>query len=107
MWWGAREAILLLTLSVFVGEHPPVGEEARTVRAVAAVAARFAGEVEVVVLPIDGPQGTALGLTAGPVVVEGETVLSVGGLPSAGRLKRYLEAQLGAQSDAADATPGG
>jgi hypothetical protein len=84
----------LLTLSVFVAEDPPDGEAARAVKAAQAVAARFPGVVEVEVLPLGGGRAEDLGLRLSPTVVEGDMVLAVGEAPSAGRLKRYIQARL-------------
>lgn len=88
----------MLTISVFVASDPPQGEDAHTLKVVEAVAARFPGEVAVEVLPITGEKAEALGLRLSPTVVEGGLVLSVGEPLSAGRLKRYVEAQLREQS---------
>jgi hypothetical protein len=85
----------VLTLRVFVGTGPPQGEDARVLQVAKTAAARFPGEVEVAVMPIGGEEATELGLRGSPTMVGGGTVLSVGGQLSAGRLKRYLEAQLG------------
>ena len=85
----------MLTISVFVSNEPPDGEEARAVKVVQAVAARFPGQVTVEVLPVAGERGEALGLRLSPTVVEGDMVLSVGEQLSAGRLKRYIEMRLG------------
>jgi len=85
----------VLRLRVFVSADPPEGEDARAVRVVQAAAARFPGEVDIAVAPLGSDEAVALGLSVSPTVVEGDTVLSVGGQLSAGRLKRYLEAQLG------------
>jgi len=85
----------VLTISVFVSNEPPEGEDARTVKVAEAVAARFPAQVTVEVLPIASERGEALGLRFGPTVVEGDMVLSVGEQLSAGRLKRYIEMRLG------------
>jgi len=85
----------LLTIGVFVTGDPPQDEDARAVKVVEAVAARFAEQVRVEVLSIDGERAEELGLRLAPTVVEGDMVLSVGEPLSAGRLKRYVEARLG------------
>lgn len=95
----------MLRLSVFVSADPPQGEDARAVHVVCAAAARFPGEVDVAVMPLAGEEAAALGLSVSPTVVEGDTVLCVGGQLSAGRLKRYLEAQLGHAGLAAESPP--
>ncbi|HJN18872.1 MAG TPA: hypothetical protein QGH10_25455 [Armatimonadota bacterium] len=87
----------MLKFQVFVTEIPPQDEDARVVRAVEAAAGRFAGKVEVDVLPLDGPEAETIGIQASPTVMEGGMALSVGPGLSAGRLKRYIEAQLGSE----------
>jgi hypothetical protein len=84
----------LLTIRVFVADDPPEGADARAVKVVRAVAARFERQVGVEVLPIAGERAEELGLRVTPTVMEGDMVLSVGEQLSAGRLKRYVEARL-------------
>jgi hypothetical protein len=84
----------LLTISVFVAQDPPQGEDAQALRVVQAVAARFPETVGVELLSITGERAEKLGLRLSPTVVEGDMVLSVGEPLSAGRLKRYIEARL-------------
>ncbi|MBM3501472.1 MAG: hypothetical protein FJX74_22690 [Armatimonadetes bacterium] len=91
----------MLSISIFVTDDPPQGEDARTVRAVEAVAARFPGAVVVQLFPLDGERAEDLGLRMGPAVVEGDMVLSVGEPISAGRLRRYIEARLGEEAPSA------
>jgi len=89
----------LLTISVFVAGDPPQGEDARAVKVVQAVAARFPETVGVELLSIDGDRAEELGLRISPSVIEGGMVLSVGEPLSAGRLKRYIEARLGEEGE--------
>lgn len=103
LWPGRGCAVL--TLRVFVNEDPPEGEAAHAVRVVQAAAARFPGRVEVAVLPLASEEASALGVSVSPTVVDGDMVLSVGGPISAGRLKRYLEAQLGIPNPAGEPGP--
>lgn len=88
------ESRWLLRIQVFVASVPPEDDDARAVRAVEAAAGRFPGQVEVEALPLDGPEGSELGLQMSPTVMAGGMAISVGGPISAGRLKRYIEAQL-------------
>ncbi len=85
----------MLKFKIFVAEIPPQDEEARVVRAVEAASQRFPDQVAIEVLPIDGAEAEEFGIQASPTVMEGGMALSVGPGLSAGRLKRYIEAQLG------------
>ncbi len=95
----------MLRVRVFVNTDPPQGEDARVLHVVRAAIARFPDEVEVTVGSLTSEEAAALGLTTSPTVIEGDTVLSVGGQLSAGRLKRYLEAQLGHSGLAVESVP--
>ena len=85
----------MLKFRIFVAAVPPEGDDARVVRAVEAAGSRFPDRVEVEILPADGPEAADVGIQMTPAVFEGGMAISVGPSLSAGRLKRYIEMQLG------------
>jgi len=60
-----------------------------------AVSERFPGEVEIATFSQESDEAMEYGIMRIPSVVVDDTILSVGNLVPAGRLKKYISAQLG------------
>ncbi|MCC6443492.1 MAG: thioredoxin family protein [Armatimonadetes bacterium] len=62
-----------------------------------AVSERFPGQVEILAFSAESDEAMEYGIVRVPAVVADETILSVGNLVPAGRLKKYIGALLGVE----------
>lgn len=86
----------MLKVTVFVDD--PEGQtvqEALAVSRARAAVARFPEQVSFSVQELAGDDALAIGAVVSPTIVVGDTAISMGEPPLAGRIKRFIEAALG------------